>query len=99
MADDLEQLSKRELVGLVRRLLGRIDRLEARVAALEQENAQLKQENARLTQEVARLKKDVIGRLRTSQGWALQNRPVEPLGVVPHWAGVSQGVSSLAGAV
>jgi len=58
MADDLEQLSKRELVGLVRRLLGRIDRLEARVAALEQENAQLKQENARLTQEVARLKKD-----------------------------------------
>jgi len=45
MADDLEQLSKRELIALVRRRLGVVDRLEARVAQLEQENARL---NARL---------------------------------------------------
>lgn len=51
MANDLEQLSKAQLIGLVHRLLARIDRLEAHVTTLERDNAQLKRE-------VARLKKD-----------------------------------------
>ncbi len=46
MADDLEQLSKQQLIGLVRRLLKRVDQLEARVAQLERENARLKKDSS-----------------------------------------------------
>ena len=49
MADDLEQLSKPELIALVRQLLKRIERidqLEARIVQLEAENARLKKNSS-----------------------------------------------------
>ena len=44
--EQLEQLSKPQLIALVRELLNRIDRLESRVAQLEAENARLKKNSS-----------------------------------------------------
>ncbi|MCH7808187.1 MAG: IS66 family transposase [Planctomycetes bacterium] len=46
MADNLEQLSKRQLIELVRQLIGRVDWLQARVEELERENARLKKNSS-----------------------------------------------------
>ena len=48
--EQLEQLSKPQLIALVRELLKRIDRLESRVAQLEAENAQLKKNSSNSSQ-------------------------------------------------
>ena len=44
--EQLEQLSKPQLIALVRELLNRIDQLESRVAQLEAENARLKKNSS-----------------------------------------------------
>jgi transposase len=46
MADDLEQLSKRQLIELVRQLIGRIEPLQVRIEELERENARLKKNSS-----------------------------------------------------